>query len=178
MGKRFWAGIGSRRTPDEFKPMMVNLASVMEYLGFILRSGGADGPDTWFELGVRDPSNKRIYLPWKGFNDHPSQLFGFDQEAEDLARRFHPAWEAIQYKRGVKALICRNSHQIIGHGEERVNSQIVVCYTPDGKASGGTGQALRIAETLGGIKIYNLYYPEVQTLINQLIREHLPMINP
>ena len=44
-------------------------------------------------------------------------------------------------------------------------SNFVVCYTPDGKASGGTGQAIRIAEYYN-IPIYNLFYENINNTVN------------
>jgi len=49
----------------------------------------------------------------------------------------------------------RNSHQIFGWDMLK-ESDFIICWTKDGKFSGGTGQALRIADHYG-IKIYNLY---------------------
>jgi hypothetical protein len=40
----------------------------------------------------------------------------------------------------------------------------IVCWTKDGKASGGTGQALRLAEDRG-IVIENLFFEDVRELV-------------
>jgi hypothetical protein len=48
----------------------------------------------------------------------------------------------------------RNAMQILGE-DGNTPVEMVVCWTKDGKASGGTGQALRIAEYYS-IPIFNL----------------------
>ena len=53
-----------------------------------------------------------------------------------------------------KRLIARNLLQIFGENKETPSS-FVVCWTPDGKDSGGTGYAIRAAQK-AGIPVYNL----------------------
>lgn len=59
----FYTGIGSRATPGDIKLRMSVLAHVLEKRGYILRSGGVRGADTALEKGIKEDSNKRIYLP-------------------------------------------------------------------------------------------------------------------
>ena len=56
-----YAGIGSRNTPENIQAIMTKLATKLESLGWVLRSGGADGADSAFELGVLSHQNKEIY---------------------------------------------------------------------------------------------------------------------
>jgi hypothetical protein len=73
-------------------------------------------------------------------------------EAFEIAKVFHPGWKFL--KRGARALHARNCHQILGPNlKDPVD--FVICWTKDGKATGGTGQALRIAENYS-IPIWNL----------------------
>ncbi len=58
---KYYAGIGSRKTPPEMMSLMTDLAARLEEQGWILRSGGAIGADSAFQLGVKDPDNQRIY---------------------------------------------------------------------------------------------------------------------
>ena len=59
-----YAGIGSRRrTPDHILRIMTLLAFKLEGLGFVLRSGGAQGCDKAFESGVKLDANKEIFRP-------------------------------------------------------------------------------------------------------------------
>jgi hypothetical protein len=50
----------------------------------------------------------------------------------------------------------RNSYQVLGDTLSNPSS-FLVCWTSDGKMSGGTAQAMRIAHD-HGVKIYNLYH--------------------
>ncbi len=69
--------------------------------------------------------------------------------------------------------MARNSQQILG---QNLNDYcaFVVCWTPDGaenattKQSGGTGQAIRIANHYG-IPVINLYNPDGVTRIKVLV---------
>lgn len=163
-----YAGIGSRKTPESVLNQMTQLAIFLELRGYTLRSGHADGADLAFEHGVRE--NKEIYLSWKGFNGSDSQWINPSIDAYHIAKQFHPNWNAC--KPGARALMARNSHQMLGPMLKQP-VEFVVCWTPDGQASGGTGQALRIAEAYN-IPIYNLHNPNK---LNELIDYILEMYN-
>ena len=55
----YYAGIGSRDCPEDIGLIMTELARELEKGGWILRSGGAIGADTFFENGITDPANKK-----------------------------------------------------------------------------------------------------------------------
>lgn len=153
MDKRY-AGIGSRKTPEHIQKQMTIIASFLEAHGYILHSGGADGADQAFESGVKKPEMKKIFLPWRNFNKNPSPLFEVSKEALTLAEEYHPAWYILP--QAAKRLMARNGYQVLG---ETLDNPVdfVICYTPTGKAEGGTGQAIRIADQYK-IPIFNLYY--------------------
>lgn len=136
-----YAGIGSRTTPNNIQDIFTKIARRLEANGYTLRSGGAGGADTAFEAGVT--SAKEIYLPWPKFNNNPSPLCYISKEAMDLAKKYHPNWTALSP--AAKKLMARNSYQVLG---EDLNSpsKFIICYTPNGSGSGGTGQAIRIAK--------------------------------
>lgn len=138
-GPKVYAGIGSRETPDHILDLMNSLAIELQSRGFTLRSGGAAGADTAFERGAG--IRKEIYRP----EDASSA-------ALSLAERFHPNWSRCSYQ--AKLLHARNGYQVLGRD---LNSPVrgVICWTKDGKASGGTGQAIRIAE-YHRIPVFNL----------------------
>ena len=50
----------------------------------------------------------------------------------------------------------RNSYQVLGDSLDNPSS-FLVCWTSDGKMSGGTAQAMRIATDFR-VPIYNLYH--------------------
>ena len=74
------------------------------------------------------------------------------QQAIDIAEAFHPNWDACSD--AVRKLHGRNAQIVLGSVlNEPV--EFVICWTPDGKASGGTGLAIRMAEGLD-IPVFNL----------------------
>lgn len=149
-----YAGIGSREAPDDVLAVMEKLGYSLAKKGFVLRSGAANGSDTAFEKGCdRADGKKEIYLPWKGFNDSVSNLYGVSQAARELAFDYHPNLYSLSD--GAVKLMCRNGYQVLGL---KLNSRslFVICYTKDGKASGGTGQAIRIAEAYS-VPVFNLH---------------------
>jgi hypothetical protein len=150
---KIYCGIGSRETPQEIGDLMTRIAAKLESMGRILRSGGADGADTYFENGVK--TKKEIYLPWQGFNGRQGIVANKNQfeKAEELAKKYHPAWEKLT--QGARKLMARNGFQVLGLDLDKP-ANYVICWTIDGKATGGTGQAIRIAEAYN-IPVYNLF---------------------
>jgi hypothetical protein len=179
----YYAGIGSRKIPKGVPLLMMKLASRLEDLGFTLRSGGADGSDTAFELGA---INKEIYLPWKAFNGNDSTLYGPTNEAFSVAKYNHPAWSKLTEP--ARKLMARNSHQVLGPSidsetlrstEENLVSDFIVCWTPDGvergidtsEKTGGTGQAIRIAY-YHEIPVFNLFNNDAMNRLKCHIESH------
>lgn len=159
---KYYAGIGSRETPESVKPMIKKIVELLESKGYVLRSGGANGADKFFESYVSDL--KEIYLPWKGFNGNASPLYTISEAAREMGKRFHPA---NLTKDAVINLMARNCYQVLGK-DLKTPSDFIICWTPDGKASGGTGQAIRIADHYN-IPVYNLKNTEdLQRLGNLL----------
>jgi hypothetical protein len=147
-----YAGIGSRETPVKFLLAFVEIAETLANNGVILRSGGASGADSAFEMGCKKVQGKmEIYLPWKGFNENESHLFGVTPEAMELAQKFHPKWDKLSDKG--KLLIARNGYQVLGESLKNP-VDFIMCWTKEGKVTGGTGQALRIAKHYN-IPVYN-----------------------
>jgi hypothetical protein len=152
----FYSGIGSRNTPEKVLIIMEKLGTAFAQKNFVLRSGHAEGADMAFEKGCdRANGKKEIYIPWKNFNNSQSTLYyeNLPEKATDLAFEFHPNLHRCNY--GTIKLMARNTCQILGLNCETPSS-FVVCYTSDGKFSGGTGQALRIADH-STIPIFNLF---------------------
>ncbi|MEC4749885.1 DUF4326 domain-containing protein [Methylomicrobium sp. Wu6] len=153
----YYAGIGSRNTPEDVRAIMAKLARRLNELGFVLRSGGADGADSAFEDGAK---NKQIFLPWEGYNSRDSEFTSPSSEAFRVAEIIHDGWQYL--KPGAQKLMARNSHQILGV-DMRSPADFVVCWTPDGaeksnqrsRGTGGTGQAIDLADRFG-IPVFNL----------------------
>ena len=151
----YYTGIGSRETPQDILLMMRMLGSKLARAGHVLRSGGAIGADSAFERGARStgiPGTCEIFLPWKGFNNNPSELNTVCKDALAMAENLHPAWERGSF--GARKLHARNCYQILGRN---LNDPVsfVICWTVNGQRGGGTGQALRLAQKLN-IPIYDL----------------------
>lgn len=159
---KYYAGIGSRETPSHILQMMTKIAKILDSKGCILRSGGANGADLAFENGS---SNKEIYLPWRAFNNNDSPLYHICNESLQLAKTLHPSWSRLN--QAGRKLMARNCYQILG---SNLNKPVdfVICYTKDGKASGGTGQAIRLAK-LNNIPVYNLFNNEDFNKLNSIL---------
>lgn len=178
----YYTGIGSRQTPAAILDMMTKLASFLARDGWTLRSGGADGADTAFHLGVlhyvlatdgvKYPAD--VYIPWNGFNGHQegddfitcaNKLSNWP-EAEKIAARVHPAWDMCS--RGAKALHARNTYQVLGDNLNQP-SKFLVCWAPvdtKGVPKGGTRTAWVLAEE-NGVECFNLFHESVQQRITR-----------
>lgn len=143
-----YAGIGSRQTPKHVLQEMHAVASQLSDL-WVLRSGHADGADISFETGcIMANGEMEIYVPWFGFNDAPTNHPDYirpkaTEQLASFSAQFHPNWDACTD--AAKLLHMRNSCQILGL-DGNVPVDMVICWTPNGKGGGGTGQALRIAQ--------------------------------
>jgi len=166
MHNKHYAGIGSRKTPENILLAMTEIAVVLESDGYVLRSGGADGADSAFEEGVLSPAGQEIYLPWKGFNHNQSPLYNCYQGIHtELAEKHHLAWDNLS--QGVKKLMIRNSAQIIGIAEKPIPVDFVICWTLAGPEGGGTGQAIRIAKSFD-VPIYNMKYMTKKEILEKI----------
>jgi hypothetical protein len=133
---------------------MRRLARRLAELRFTLHSGGAAGADTAFEEGaIAGGGAHKIFLPWKNFSRHDSPLYTICETAVELAQYYHPQGKGMSPT--VTKLMARNCYQVLG---EDLKSPVdfIACWTPGGRAAGGTGQALRIAADRD-IPVFNLY---------------------
>jgi hypothetical protein len=146
----YYAGIGSRKTPDDVLIMMAKIAEIMAIEGFILRSGGAEGADTAFAVGCSLGKGKgEIFRP-----EHvPDVCWSYA-----TVRQFHPAPDRLSPY--VTKLMARNAYQILGR-DGNTPVERVICWTPNGKGEGGTGQAIRIAQHYN-IPVHDLGDTEVK----------------
>lgn len=159
---KIYTGVGARKTPADILDLMGRIASAAAERGAILRSGGAKGADTAFEVGaLRFAENfeglaAEIYRPEEA-----------NEAAMEIAARYHPAWH--QLSSYVKRLHARNAFQVLG-ADLNTPSECLICWTPDGCCShqyrsirtGGTGTAISIASE-NGIPVFNLFHQEHQS---------------
>lgn len=136
---------------------MTEIAMYMAEHNWVLRSGGANGADTAFETGAGE--KKEIYLPFRRFNNNISPLFIpsilLDERAEILAKKVwnnrftsnmvYVSWASL--KDSTKKFMIRNMYQLCGR-DLTTMSRVVICWTADGKSSGGTGQAIHGVEMM------------------------------
>lgn len=141
------AGVGSRKTPAEVLDAMRGAAALLRADGIRTRTGDAAGADAAFRQGAGDDAE--VFGPRDGLRE----------SALRVARAFHPAPERIGLPRDAALpnparasipalLMARNLFQVIGRGCAPV-SGATACWTPGGMGGGGTGQAIRIARSLG-----------------------------
>lgn len=180
---KFYAGIGSRETPKDVLDLMEDLGLKLDSEGYTLRTGIAPGADQAFARGAG--VNAEWSLPWESFEQdfraeaaslggHPEQLFFPGKVEHNVASQYHPAWDRLG--QGAQKLHARNVLQVLGRGiglgdhiEFPNPSAFVVCWTKDGKASGGTGQAIRIAEAYG-VPVRNLHDPKTREAAERFVR--------
>lgn len=182
--KLYYAGIGSRSTPGDILVLMERLANVLREDGFILRSGHAPGADQAFERGAG--AQAEIFLPWATFAQdaafsasrdpetgvvsHPSIYDEPGYGSFAMAARYHPAWGNLS--EGAQKLMARNCHQILGPEILKPRPvEFVLCWTPDGQLSGGTAQAIRIAEDMN-IPVWNLADEETYDMAFEWAWDH------
>ena len=149
------AGIGSRKTPSFICTLMIAIGAWCRENDIYVRSGHAAGADYSFEVGARE--HTIIYLPFPRFNSAlhkgTKHVICWDdveleirQRALRSVEKYHPA---PHYLKGVgRKLMARNYFQIHGTKLESQPVNAVVCWTPSGKGGGGTGQAIRMADSL------------------------------
>lgn len=143
----YYAGIGSRKTPDDVCVQMRDIGYALARQDLTLRSGRALRADSAFEMGCELANGpKEIFQA----RDAVGQ---FDWHSN--ARLFHPLWKKLTS--GERHLHARNSAIMLG-ADLNMPVRFVLCWTPSGEVKGGTGQALRIASALK-IPVFNLFNP-------------------
>jgi hypothetical protein len=166
-------GIGSRATPTEIIDKQIEIAEELAKEGWTLRSGGADGSDAAFETGFkRVNGTMEIYLPWKKFNKNTSSLYLVSDDAKTIAERIHPAWNACSH--GARLLHGRNVYQVLGL-TLNIPSNLVICWTMDGKISGGTRTALMLARE-NDVPIINMADEEYVHMSAREILDYIPAL--
>jgi hypothetical protein len=152
-----YAGIGSRQTPPDIIKMMEDIGTLMAIDGHTCNTGAALGADQAFANGankVRGPIE--LFLPWSNYEAawvetlHNKSVMMFNDKTHTKAiesvHKYHP--NSVRLTRGAFKLHARNYLIIEG-------CSLIICWTPDGKISGGTGQALRLSQDMG-ISVMNL----------------------
>lgn len=173
---KMYAGIGARKTPEDILQIMRSTGRLLAYDGYCCNTGAAKGADQMFAIGAASGQGQvQLMLPWASYEkDWVNGLGGptyypdiliinniLNADAFISVNNFHPAPENLSD--AVKKLHARN-HMIIKGVE------FIACWTPGGEVVGGTGQALRIAASMG-IPVYNLGIPKTLEAFKQKIAE-------
>ena len=179
---KYHTGIGSRDIPKNIWSKFLVFGDALAQLGWTLRSGAAWGADTAFERGCdKAGGNKEIYLQWKNFKDHTSELYYISPEATELACEIYGRDRWKRAKGSTRAFMARNMYQVTGL-ELNEPSEFVVCWTPDGcnhhstrkrgrDGTGGTGQAIAYASELD-IPVFNIRDTEDEIQLFNFLTEH------
>lgn len=154
-----FAGIGSRETPQTVRLQMIEVAKQLRERGWWLRSGGAAGADRAFQRPYGTEQCEIFYA-----SDAPSHQSWFPH-----AQKYHPAWGKLHPYH--KELHARNSPIVLG---ARLDMPVdfILCWTKDGGATGGTGQALRIAADLK-IPVFNMFFGSWRDQLHAWIKERI-----
>ena len=171
---RFYAGIGSRRTPANICELMQQLGQKLALKGMILRSGAAEGADKAFEEGCDNVQGaKQIFQMSSWYERNPAIIktkcftnayLDEWEKAAQITAQNHPSY--LYLKPYTKRLHTRNCFQVLGWNLQEP-AEFLLCWTADGartaaetsKDTGGTGQAIRIASNYG-IRVYNFAVKE------------------
>lgn len=156
----YYAGVGQRKNlPDGVFDAMKDVSKRLRNMGWVLRSGGAEGSDTAFQIGAGKDSI--VYTSTKQEKEKLKHAYGFvmglDEmtdaqvsEARASVMRLHPKHGKglDEYATGKMA---RNYWQVVGT-DGTMDSAFVACYADQN--SRGTWQTIRLAKERG-IPVFN-----------------------
>lgn len=194
---QFYTGIGARKTPAEIFPIMEDAAYRLARMGYVLRSGKAEGADAAFQRGVekfqaevgsgKTTSLAEIYIPWKGFKGGAGLLDHWDIVLSDIDREYpdqvemrqewvrevHDYWEGMT--QGVRKMHERNMHQLFGKNLADAyiqKSKFVLYWCPEtkkGDPKGGTATGVNFAKKMG-IRTLNLLHDENKDILEKFLK--------
>lgn len=173
-----YSGVGSRRAPRSILEEMRDLADYVGSLGYILRTGGADGSDINFEVGALAGGYPvELWLPWKNYKFREGVGFFPEELHKSIARTVHPIFDKLPNY--MQYLHARNVGQVLGK-DCNDPSKFLVCWTPDGcegaatrsKATGGTGTAIVLAEQ-SGVPVFNIKNSDAIDRLMEFLSTHL-----
>jgi O-acetyl-ADP-ribose deacetylase (regulator of RNase III) len=151
-----FAGVGSRETPEPVLALMREVGALLAQSGWILRTGEAVGADSAFREGAEAAGHPGEIFTIKPRPDIAGSIFDLRPVHLRMLNSVHPKPEALSPVG--RKLMARNGSQVFGT-DFREPSDLVVCWTVGGKGGGGTGQAIRLARSVG-IPVLDLGRPE------------------
>lgn len=165
-----YAGIGSRKTPKYILEIIQATAKLLAVDGYTCHTGAATGADQAF---AEKADTVHLFLPWPSYEKVWVQYLHTYSNVETTVinnqhtlafasvDEFHPNPSCLTPV--IKKLHARNYLIIEG-------CEFIVCWTPKGETTGGTGQAIRIAKSLD-MPVYNLGNPDTLTAFKNKIAE-------
>lgn len=138
---KIYAGIGTRKLPEEYQGVLTNVGVNLARIGYTLRSGAAIGSDSCFEFGCDKQKGKKEIFTAKS---------NIPQWAFDLVPIYHPAPQHLNEY--AMRLMARNGMILLGE-DGNTPVDFVVCYC-ENERKGGTAYGISIAREKG-IPIYN-----------------------
>lgn len=161
----FYTGIGSRETPEHICNLMTKIAEKLSSMGWILRSGGADGADKAFMSGAKLLEN---YIPWKSARDSytgvvPNLLhnMAYLQQVPGLnPLLYRSETTRLEKYSALWKLHARNVSQVLGLNLDTPSKFVILYAKPNGNGvSGGTNTAYQVAK-FNNIPCFNLFIEE------------------
>lgn len=175
-----YTGIGSRDIAKEEFDLLFSIAEKLAATSWKLRSGGAGGADTAFEVGcAKNEGQAEIFIPWARFgtkieNANSKRYIPNEDKFQD-ARKLLLTEEIIPWfdnmKQGAKKLHARNVYQVLGTDNTK-SDLLVYCADDDknGVPKGGTRTAVLLAR-LFDIPTYNIRDEEQRKELLKLVYE-------
>lgn len=151
-----FAGVGARATPEPVLELMREVSGTLSDQGWRLRTGEAVGADSAFREGAEAAGRPGEIFTIKPRPDIRGSVFDLRPVHLRMLSTVHPKPEALSATG--RKLMARNGSQVFGT-DFREPSDLVICWTVGGKGGGGTGQAIRLARSVG-IPVLDLGRPE------------------
>lgn len=162
---------GNARAPEQLKPLIAEIAGMLQSNGYTIRTSCMDGFDKMVQETV---PNAEIHAPWKGFNQVQNEASNFNSdECKEFAKRFLPEWSSI--KDSQQAMYSKNVRLVLGKYLKQP-CQIVIIWSEDGcegpanrtMQSGQAGHTSAIAKAMG-IPVINLSNPNAVARLRQIL---------
>ena len=162
----FYTGVGSRETPKEICDLITRVAAKLSSLGWVVRTGGAQGADEAFLAGCNGRTEN--FIPWKGFGQYGGQIPNLDanwqhlQQIPDLNPMiYRRETRSLDKYKGFWKLQARNVSQVLGLNLDSP-SKFCILYAPvtSTGVTGGTNTAYQVAMA-NGVECFNLCDPAV-----------------
>lgn len=178
----YYAGVGSRDTPQEHLERMTHYSKSLHQMQWTLRSGGARGADTYFELGSQ---RNDIFLPERKRGKKGTALedlpLAMVMQAQKIGKPFHPRWGQLD-EFSLK-LMTRNVFQVLGRNLQ-TPVKFILFWAPssfdsDGlvkDAKGGTGFAIRLGRSLG-IPLIHVNHPTSRPVLEAIEEQNLKRLH-